>query len=847
MIGPRTLLLFYVRHLRVQPLRESMAVLGVAVGVALLFTVQIANSSVTGSFETIVRGVAGRATLEVGARGPEGFDQSVYERVAHTPGVQAAAPLLEQRVVAVGAGGTSSLVLVGADERLAALGGRWARQLQRAAASSRRGLMVMAEPIARAIGARPGSGVAIEIGGRTEHLSLAASVPSAKMGPVAKSPLAATSLPVLQSVAGLPGRVTRILVEPAPGKSADVQSLLSRSLGPGLNVRHVGAEAGLLADAARPEGRLTALFSLICLVVGMVLAYNALLLASGERRAFIAFLHQLGAPDRAIVASLMFDAFVLGLVGCALGLVLGDVISLLAYRAAPGYLMAAFAIGEQRIIDLQTVCIAVGAGMLAAFAAAALPALGLLRSSAAEFGSSKRLLSLVGRPSATYVLVFAGGVALLCVAALTLLSEPSLAVGALVALVLGMVICIPMIVRYTLKGARALTRRSSDPAARLSVAELQVSPTRSVALVATGAIAVFLMVTIGGTVTDVKQAVRSGAAGIVANADLWVNPGGAQNVYSTEPFAYSGAMRNLRRLSVVQSVLPYRESFLDLSDRRVWVVGVPPQARTPIVSSQLTSGTLRAVAQRLRQGGWAAVSQVITERRHLQIGQQFSLPTPSGTARFRLAATISNYGWLPGTVLIDGDDYRRYWPSSQASQLGVTLVPGVSPEQGRLAVQRALPRGSALSVQTGAERRDQVSSVLGSTLARLDQTSTIVLIATIATVVALMVGAVWQRRGRLDALMSIGMSFTQLAKMVFYESGCVLLAGCVIGMAVGMLGQGLVDGWLRHTTGSPVQFDPAWQLGLRTILIAGLVSMAAAAMAVVRTVGFQPRAAFSTE
>ncbi len=75
-----------------------------------------------------------------------------------------------------------------------------------------------------------------------------------------------------------------------------------------------------------------------------------------------------------IVASLAFDAFILGLVGSILGLLAGDVISLIAYRTVPGYIAAAFAIGGQRIVGLPTILIALGGGMLAAFAAAALPA-----------------------------------------------------------------------------------------------------------------------------------------------------------------------------------------------------------------------------------------------------------------------------------------------------------------------------------------------------------------------------------------------------------------------------------------------------------------------------------------
>ena len=119
-------------------------------------------------------------------------------------------------------------------------------------------------------------------------------------------------------------------------------------------------EAQLLASAAGPEKQVTLLFSAISLVAGIILAYNALLLASDERRRFIVYLIETGTPDSMIVASLAFDAFILGLVGSVLGLLAGDVISLIAYRTVPGYIAAAFAIGGQRVVGLPTVLIALG-------------------------------------------------------------------------------------------------------------------------------------------------------------------------------------------------------------------------------------------------------------------------------------------------------------------------------------------------------------------------------------------------------------------------------------------------------------------------------------------------------
>jgi putative ABC transport system permease protein len=843
----RTLLLFYRRHLRVQPLRELMAIVGVAAGVSLLFAVQVANRSITGSFEEIAHGVAGRATLELASRGPEGFSERISEEVEQMPDVRAAAPIFAQPIVAVGPRGRRALTLVGSTEQIGSLGGKLSVQFQRAGEGSQRGLLVLTEPTAHAIGASPGSAVTIEVGARTEHLALDATVPSDKIGAVAESPIAAAPLPIVQSLARSSGRLTRILIEPKVGREAALRRTLSDRFGATLNARPVDTEAKLLGNAAGPEKQVTLLFSAISLVAGVILAYNALLLAGDERRRFIVYLIETGAPDSMIVASLAFDALLLGVAGSALGLLAGDAISLIAYRTVPGYIAAAFAVGGQRVIDAQTVAIALAGGMIAAFAAAALPAVAALRAgAAAEPEAVGRTLSFARKLRLSDVAVFACGALLIGVSLVAAALIPATTVLALVALAAGLVICLPMVLRHLLELAHAASRHSSDPAARLSIAQLRSSPTRSVALLATGTVAVFLVVLIGGAVSDVQHAVRRGATDLLSDASIWVKPGGPENVYTTQPFAYAETQRHLQRLGVVSAVLPWRNSFLDLPGRRVWVLGVPPQL-PQIAPSQLLEGSLDTADGRLREGGWAAISQTIAREDHLRLGERFTIPTPTGRATLRLAATLANYGWLPGAIVMNSEEHARLWGSANASQLSITLEPGTSSEQGKRAVKGALPSGSALTVETTDERRSEVSAVLGSTLARLNDTTIVVLVASVASVIALMIAATRQRRGRLDSLMSIGMSFGQFARLIFYESGSVLIAGGIIGMAAGLTGQDLIDGWLHQTTGAPVQFIPAWQLGLRTIAIVAGISVVASMLAAIQTVRLQPRAAFSTE
>jgi hypothetical protein len=500
------------------------------------------------------------------------------------------------------------------------------------------------------------------------------------------------------------------------------------------------------------------------------------------------------------------------------------------------------------VVGISTIAIALGGGMLAAFAAATLPAIVALRgSAAAEPEAVGRTLTFARKLRLSDKLVFACGASLVCASIALSALEPGATVIALVGFAAGLMICLPLILRYLLTLAHIASRHSSDPAARVAVAELRGSPTRSVALLATGTVAVFLMVLIGGAVSDVQHAVRRGASDLLSGASIWIKPGGPENVYTTEPFAYAETQRRLQAVGVVSSVLPWRDSFMDLPGRRVWVLGVPPQIPAQIAPSQLIEGSLETADARIRKGGWVAMSQTIAREDHLRIGDRFNLPTPAGFSSVRLAATIANYGWLSGAIVMNGREHARLWSAETASQLGVTLKPGVTIEAGKDAVEGGLPRDSALSVETTGERRSEVSSVLGSTLARLNDTTIVVLVAAVLSVIALMIAAIWQRRERLDALMSIGMSTGQLTRLIFFESGSVLLAGCLIGMAAGLVGQDLIDGWLHQTTGSPVTFNPAWQLGLRTIATAAGISVVASIATIAQTGRYRPRAAFSVE
>src|SRR5258708_8461775 len=116
-----------------------------------------------------------------------------------------------------------------------------------------------------------------------------------------------------------------------------------------------------------------------------------------------------------MMAWVVFAALLLGVFGGVLGLMLGDVISLVAFRSVPGYIRAAFPVGGQRLVGTATVLVSIAGGMLAAFAAAALPAIAILRAgAAAEPDAIGRSLSPARRAPPSHAVPFVFGVGLIC-------------------------------------------------------------------------------------------------------------------------------------------------------------------------------------------------------------------------------------------------------------------------------------------------------------------------------------------------------------------------------------------------------------------------------------------------
>ncbi len=138
----------YRVRLRSRIVQELFAVLGIAVGVALLFSSQVASTSLDGAVRQLTSGIVGQMRFQITARDSHGFDAALLSKVERIPGVLTAVPVLQESANVVGPNGSQSVDLVGTEPRLAYLGGALVRKLGTSELSRTRAFMLPA-PIAQ--------------------------------------------------------------------------------------------------------------------------------------------------------------------------------------------------------------------------------------------------------------------------------------------------------------------------------------------------------------------------------------------------------------------------------------------------------------------------------------------------------------------------------------------------------------------------------------------------------------------------------------------------------------------------------------------------------------------------
>jgi putative ABC transport system permease protein len=828
---------FYAWRLRRHWVEELLAVGGIAVGVALVFAVLVANSALTGPTRQLLRGLEGAARLELLARSADGFDERLLTRVREFPGVRDAVPLLRASAAVVGPLGRRSVELIGVTPGLARLGG-----LNVVDAGTRRALLAqhlgLPPALARAIGIAPWRRATVLAGGAA-YSGPTFPLTGHAAGALTSSDVVVTLLPLAQLFVGDQGRVTQALVVPRAGAAARVAAELRRAVAGRVDVDPVGSEVHRLNATTAPNDRATLLFAAVGALVGFLLTLNTVLLTAPARRDLLKDLHMQGFQTRQVFVLLGFQVLALGLLASLIGVVLGDLLAHTLLRESPAYLAFAFPVGAHQTIPPGAVVAAAGCG-LGATLLASLPLFADVRAHE-RIGLRSAPARCDAQAHASRRLA-AGGVALVAFPALLLALLPRASAIGAITLALAALLLIPLLFAAALQTTARIGARLRGSMVAVAVAELRATPLHAIALAGVAAVAVYASVAIGGAQHDLTAGLDRATSEFFATADVWVTSG--SNEFVTSSFRDAGARSALAHAPGIAAVHVYQGGLLNVGARRMWLRARPADDLASFERGQLVEGDAARASALIARGGWIAVSSGLADERGLRVGGHLTLPTPSGPVRFGIAAITTNLGWLPGALTLNSADYRRYWGTSAPTALEVLLRPGVSLARGLRAVRHVLAARPGLQARTALELDETFDRNVHAGLHSLAEISKLLLIAAALALAAALSATIWRRRPRLAAFAIQGFRRTQLWRAIMLESAIVLAVGCSLGLLLGIFGHVLANGWLRLSTGFPAPFGFDGGQLLLTLLLVAAVSLTVIALPGLAAARVSPRAGF---
>ena len=784
-----------LRRLGEHRLRTATSMIGVASGVALIVAMSSLLTSVTATAESTVRLLGGAAFEIVGT---QNSSSEVVNSVAAVAGVTSTRRLVEAPVLVDGT--LSWLVAIDAEPTGAApaksiLNSREAREL------------------AAVVGVAGGSKLALGehrvtgLNGRTNTVEITAA--SRLLRSRYGGHILVADMNTALRLRGI-ARPDSLLVFGTPTEASLVDA-----------VGNAGVVQPVRDRVTRAKNTIQLLFSSLSilgamgLIVGGFLMFNTMNTAVLDRRRDMATLRSLGSDRRSIWRGILGEAFVLGVLGSALGVVLGMAMARGVVALIPD--AASRVIGTQLSPSTPWWLLVAGFvfGVATSLIATISPAkrtlqiepLEALRSDI-DLGNDPRLR--------VHPIPLAAGLVLALGVAFTENSTvpPWLALAScVVALLLIVAGAGQFIVALVSRFARFL-----GPSGELAAISLQRSPRRVWATTATVIVSIAIAVTTTGLLVNFRSTATRDAQSL-QDPDFWIGTTPGDTIAVTGlPTTWTN---QLRAIPGVRKIAATRWLVTETGGHIVGVQGVfgdssysftrlaPPQARANMLA-----------------GRGAIVIRGFATTFHVEERDMISIP--GATPPLRLPIVAVTNGVAPnsgGMVNISHDLFAKHFGIDSFARYEIIVDPSANKKSVRIAIDRVTKSaGFPVKTYTGKQFYSDYSKASDQLLSMVAMILLVIVLCAGIAVLNTLLASVLERERELGVLRAIGATQKQLVRSVVREGLAIGVVGSILGAVFGALFH-----WVAVTRiGAITLFHVAYRFSIETMILAVVSGVAIA-------------------
>jgi putative ABC transport system permease protein len=817
--------------------------LGIALGVAVMVSIDIANASAARAFDLSTSAITGRATHSIVA-GDQGVDELLYVKLRTDPqwrDTLESAPLVIAHTVSPQLG-KIPFTLLGIDPfaevpfRSYLVTGQETQLDLITSLLTVPGSILLSASTAQRYGLQPCSPAALNdscrlelsINGRTQETYLVGLLePPNDFSRRALDTLILTDISTAQSFSGTRGKLTQIdLILPDHFDS----NVLSKALPAGtLLVTSEIRNSQVGEMTAAFQINLTAL-SLLALLVGIFLIYNAMTFSVVQRRSLFGTLRTIGYTREQVFGMVLGEAALVGALGSGLGLGLGILLGQSAVRMVTQTINDLYYVVNVLGIQIPTSSLLKGgvAGFLASIFAAAPPAweaasvppnLALSRA-----GLESKTQSVVHRVAGLGVFAMLIGALILSIPTRSLI----ISFTGTFAVVIGLAALTPWV-------TVALMRFVGEPFGKLFgllgwLAPRNVIRSQSRTAVAVAALMIAVSVTIGvqvmiasfrTTVTIwLEQTMRG---------DIYISAQGLSTTRLDTPLDPQ-VIALAKYQPSIQSTIGVRVTTVESEQGPVELVAASPERPMDTRLFLKTQGSPRQAWQKVKEGA-VLLSEPLANRLGISVTSgSLALLTPQGWHSFPIAGIYADYASTRGTVRMSLDVYRRLWSDNQLNGLVLFLTPQSDIDTITANLRTQLTNFPAIQVNPSGALRQDALVVFDRTFAITAAMQLVTTIVAFIGVLSSLLALQLEKAREIGILRALGLNLAEMRRLTLWETGLLGASAGLLALPAGYILAWILIfvinqrsfGWTLQMQVDPLPFIQAFLLSVGAALLAAL-------------------------
>ncbi len=807
-----------LRHLRYHKGRTLLSMVGIALGVAVFVSVQIAIHTAIESFNASVDHVSGKANLQVTSFG-RGFPEEVYLRVKKVPGVKAATPVI-QYVSKMDEPIGEPLYLLGID----VFSDRPFREYQ-FYENDDEGLLFLKTPHSIAIteklanrhGLKRGDRINLIVGSKKVTLTITNLL---KMEGPAKSLEGnfglidiASAQEALEKV-GLIDRIDLIVDKSRPIEATERE--LKKVIPPGVEVRRSDTRSGQIEKMVSAfHLNLTAL-SFISLIVGMFLIYNAISVSVIQRRREIGILRSIGLTRPHVLTLFIAEATWIGclgsLIGIGVGIGLAKVMLYLVSRTITALYILVKA--EHLVISPYILVAGFGMGVLASVLSSIGPAREASKIAPKEALALGTLETKIKLRLRHFNLI---GIGLLILSLILALQRPidhRPIFGFLAALLIliGVSFLIPSVTTFLNRLLAPLLRHLFGSEGKLASRYLHESMARTAITIAALMTALSMLISISIMILSFRKTVDLWVEQSI-NGDVFIFPG-SYSITGYSALLPLEVSRQLPSLPGVKAVDSFRALEVEYQGQPAIIASVDGQVFLNMKVIRFTRGNPQAILRQFAAGQAILVTESFSLRHNVKAGDRITLNTPQGEKEFLIAGVFYDYSSDWGMVLLEKKLFQSLWKDETIHSAGIYLKEGFSMESFKEMIRERYSKPYRLFVVSHRELRKEVLKIFDQTFAVTYALEFIAIIVAILGIVNSLNALIIERQRDIGIVRAVGAFQRQIQKTTLIEAGMIGFFSHILGLLCGfLLSLLLIYVINKQSFGWTIQFSiPLWSL-----------------------------------